>query len=213
MNGWLAGSNVRTNTNERETARCMAGPDALDDGELIRRSLAGDESAFRVLVDRHEATVAGVVSGMLGRGPDADDVGQEVFVRFYKAMERFRGDSAVSTYLTRIAINQSLKALKKRQRWFERFLSRDAQDGLEEPRSSHSPVSDVETDERQGQIHRTLDRLPAEQRAVIVLRVMEGYSTRETSDILGVPEGTVMSRLKRGLQRMRTLIETENLDL
>jgi RNA polymerase sigma-70 factor, ECF subfamily len=185
----------------------------LEDGELIERSLRGDEHSFRLLVDRYESTVAGVVGGMLGRGDEADDVGQEVFVRFFRAMDRFRGDSSVGTYLTRIAINQSLKALKKRQRWYERFLSRDSQDGAEEGFADESPLSVLQDADRAARLRELLGRLAPDQRAVVVLRVMEGHSTRETSELLGVPEGTVMSRLKRGLEKMRILIQSEDLDL
>jgi RNA polymerase sigma-70 factor, ECF subfamily len=191
----------------------MAGLDALEDGDLIRRSIDGDERAFRQIVDRYESTVAGVVMGMLGRGAEADDVGQEVFVRFFRAMDRFRGDSSLGTYLTRIAINQSLKALKKRQRWYDRFLSRDVSEIHEDPPSDRDVVEDVELFERATQLRAALEELSPDHRAVIVLRVMEGYSTRETSDMLGVPEGTVMSRLKRGLEKMRLLIETRAIDL
>lgn len=191
----------------------MPAQDDLEDGELIERSLRGDEHSFRLLVDRYESTVAGVVGGMLGRGDEADDVGQEVFVRFYRAMDRFRGDSSVGTYLTRIAINQSLKALKKRQRWYERFLSRDSQDGVAEGVSQDSPLADLQHADRAELLRGLLERLPPDQRAVIVLRVMEGHSTRDASELLGVPEGTVMSRLKRGLARMRVLIEDGGIDL
>lgn len=76
-------------------------------------------------MERYEGAVAATVIGMLGPGADADDVGQEVFVRFYRSLARFRGEAAVKTYLTRIAINQSLKALKRRRRLLDRFISRD----------------------------------------------------------------------------------------
>jgi RNA polymerase sigma-70 factor, ECF subfamily len=209
---WQGLTSERT-VNQRETACYMAGLDALEDGDLIRRSIDGDERAFRQIVDRYESTVAGVVMGMLGRGAEADDVGQEVFVRFFRAMDRFRGDSSLGTYLTRIAINQSLKALKKRQRWYDRFLSRDVSEIHEDPPSDRDVVEDVELFERATQLRAALEELSPDHRAVIVLRVMEGYSTRETSDMLGVPEGTVMSRLKRGLEKMRLLIETRAIDL
>ncbi len=81
-----------------------------DDRSLVDRAQSGDEQAFRILVERYEGAVAATVIGMLGHG--AGDVGQEVFVRFYRSLSRFRGEAAVKTYLTRIAINQSLNALK-----------------------------------------------------------------------------------------------------
>lgn len=186
---------------------------SLDDDELIRRSRSGDESAFRVLVDRYEARVAAVVVGMLGSVAEADDVGQEVFIRFFRSMDRFRGDSSVATYLTRIAINQSLKALKKRKRWYERFLNRDEQDETPDPPSDDSPVASVESSEQAEYLRRKLATLSDEHRAVIVLRVMEGYSTKETAAMLDLPEGTVMSRLKRGLAKLKKELDAERSDL
>ena len=85
------------------------------DQELLDSARRGDASAFRSLVERYEGQVASTVIGMLGFGPEADDVGQETFIRFFKAMENFRGDSSLSTYLTRIAINQSLKATEEKE--------------------------------------------------------------------------------------------------
>ena len=86
------------------------------DTALIDRARAGDEAAFRGLVERYESQVAATVVGMLGPGDEADDVGQETFVRFYQALSKFRGEAALGTYLTRIAMNLSLNAIKRRQR-------------------------------------------------------------------------------------------------
>jgi RNA polymerase sigma-70 factor, ECF subfamily len=185
----------------------------FDDDELIRRSRSGDENAFRMLVERYEARVAAVVVGMLGSVAEADDVGQEVFIRFFRSLDRFRGDSTLATYLTRIAINQSLKALKKRKRWYERFLNRDEQDEAPDPVSDDSPSVGVESSEQAEYLCRKLATLSDEHRAVIVLRVMEGFSTKETAEMLGVPEGTVMSRLKRGLAKLKDGLDAEILDL
>lgn len=95
------------------------------DEELIAAARQGDARAFQVLVEPYESRVAAVVVSMLGPGPDADDVGQETFIRFYTSIDRFRGDASLGTYVTRIAINQSLKALKRRRKWHERFFSLD----------------------------------------------------------------------------------------
>ena len=90
--------------------------DPPSDLELTRRARDGDDHAFRELVDRYESRVAATVVGMLGPGPDAEDVGQETFIRFHAALGRFRGEAALGTYLTRIAINLSLNASKRRQK-------------------------------------------------------------------------------------------------
>ncbi len=86
------------------------------DAELVAKAKAGDELAFRQLVERHEQLVRSTVVGMLGAGPDAEDVAQEVFIRFFRSLVNFRGEAKLSTYLCRIAINLSINALKSRQR-------------------------------------------------------------------------------------------------
>lgn len=181
----------------------------LTDEELIGRVRAGDKSAFRVLVDRYEGRVAATVISMLGRSPEADDVGQETFIRFYKSINKFRGDSTVATYLTRIAVNQSLKALKRRQTWSNRFFSRDDDTGTAELLTGnyHDGPGEIDERERRELVHQSLRRISVDQRAVVVLRMLEGYSTRETAEILGIAEGTVMSRLSRALEKLETILQ------
>ncbi len=138
-------------------------------------------------------------------GDDAEDVGQETFIRFYRAMDNYRGEAKLGTYIIRIAINLSLKSLKRRQTWVKRFVSRDdEQMVVAEP--ARDGVSDVEAGARAELVHRADGALKPEHRAVVVLRMLEGYSTRETADMLSVPQGTVMSRLSRALQRLEGLL-------
>jgi len=175
------------------------------DEELLAGARAGDQRALRQIIERYEGKVAATVVGMLGAGPDAEDVGQETFIRFYRAIDKFRGESSLATYLTRIAINQSLKALKKRRKWHERFLSRDDESlSFSEPGESGEKA--IEAVDRQRIVHEALQRLNPDHRAVAVLRFMEGHSTRETAVILGIPEGTVMSRLSRATDKLGDLL-------
>lgn len=170
------------------------------DQELIGSARAGDERAFRLLVERHQAVVAATVIGMLGPGDDADDVGQETFIRFYRALGDFRGEASVKTYLRRIAVNLSLNALKRRRRFGLRFLSRDAPQPPPEP-----PVEggdDLEAREARARVRAAIDRLGPKHRPVVVLRMIDGCSTRETAEVLGLPEGTVLSRLSRAMEQL-----------
>lgn len=178
--------------------------DHTEDAELLERARAGDQDAFRMLVERYEGAVAATVIGMLGPGGDADDVGQEVFLRFYRALDEFRGEAALKTYLTRIAINLSLNALKRRGRWLRRFVSRDRQS---DQAPLVEPAADGERDlaarDAAALVRQGLRALGPEHRAVVVLRLIEGHSTRETAEILDLPQGTVMSRLKRATDALR----------
>lgn len=146
--------------------------------------------------------MAATVIGMLGSGDEADDVGQETFIRLHGALHDFRGDSSLRTYLTRIATNLSLNALRGRKRRWSRFVSRDEGDaGAHEADEAGAGDlrADVEAEQRAEQVREAVRRLNPKHRAVVVLRMMEGYSTREAAEILGIAEGTVMSRLHRAM--------------
>ena len=171
---------------------------------LVARAKQGDRNAFRVLVDRHQQGVARTVAGMLGPIAEVDDVVQEVFIRFYQALARFRGDAACSTYLKRIAINRSLDTLRRRQRRAGRFISQDAEEVYVPEAKSES--SDPDTFDQRRLIDTALASLRPHHRAVVVLRLIEGYSTKEAADILGVPSGTVLSRLSRAIKHLRALL-------
>jgi RNA polymerase sigma-70 factor (ECF subfamily) len=174
---------------------------AEDERDLIDRARRGDETACRALVERHERDVAGAVIGMLGPGDEADDVGQETFVRFFRSLGRFRGEASVSTYLQRIAINLSLNALKRQRRGRSRFV--DADDA---GNTDHALAVDEgrihDAREIHEMVHAALGQLPDKLRPVVVLRMIDGLSTRETATVLEIPEGTVLSRLARAMAQL-----------
>ena len=142
------------------------GPATADDRELLERARNGDEAAFRLLVERYEPRVAATVVGMLGPGDDAEDVGQETFIRLYRGLDRYRGDSSLATYVTRIAINLSLTALKKRQTWRSRFV-RPADGQHDAPEGSWDPREDRARDEAVLEVRRAIARLSPDHRAVV----------------------------------------------
>ena len=180
--------------------------EADSDATLLDRARSGDAEAFRQIVLRHEDAVAATVVGMLGPGGEAEDVGQETFVRLYRSMGRFRGDAALRTYLVRIAMNLSLNALKRRKRASRRFL-RLEDGGREIPSEAEAPDQSAERRDRVRAVRAAIDRLDEKHRAVVTLRLIEGMSTRETARALGLPEGTVLSRLARGRQKLEKELE------
>ncbi len=169
---------------------------------LLDRTRKGDQNAFREILERHQHTVARTVAGMLGNTSDVDDVVQVVFIRFYKALHRFRGEAACRTYLTRIAINASLDVLRQRKNLRSRFISRD-DDKLPEP-GANDPES--ERFDRIQLINSAMNQLKPHHRAVVVLRLIDGYSVIETAELLGIAQGTVMSRLSRATAHLRTIL-------
>lgn len=174
----------------------------MTDEELIQNVRAGDTRAFEQIVKRYEAQVAGTVIGMLGKTEAADDVGQEVFIRFYKSIHRFRGDSSLGTYLTRTAINLSLNELKRRKR--RQFLFKRTEP--EELNLATNPDETVAKKERTELVQTAIQKLEPKFRSVVVLRLIEGYSTEETAAILDIPMGTVLSRLARAQKKLKTFL-------
>lgn len=171
------------------------------DHELLHAARAGDAGAFRLLVERYEPVVASTVTGMLGPGDDAEDVGQETFIRFYRSLHRFREESSVKTYLRKIAMNLALNALRRRNRFRLRFLSRDRPgEALDEP--SVEGGAELDAAEVRTLVQGAIARLGPRHRPVVVLRMIDGCSTRETAEILGIPEGTVLSRLARAMKTL-----------
>ncbi len=164
------------------------------DEVLIQKARGGNVASFKELVQRHEGKVAGVVRSMLGSTPEAEDVGQEVFIKFYESLDKFRGDSMVSTYLVRIAINLSLNELKKRKRNYARY------GGLEE---GHEARANEDMRDLKELLTHELNMLEPDFKAVVSLRLVEGYTTEETSVILKIPLGTVLSRLSRAQIKLR----------
>lgn len=153
-------------------------------------------------MERHEEQVAATVVGILGPGPEADDAGQETFLKFYDALDQFRGESSVATYLTRIATNTALDALKKRKRQTNRHKSRDDPDTNLSEKGELSTHRTVELNQQQELVHEAIQQLNAKHRSVVVLRVMRGLSTKETAEALDIPEGTVLSRLYRAKDKL-----------
>ena len=170
------------------------------DKELIKRSIEGDINSFGTLVKRYESSVAAIIKSMLGDSPESQDVGQEVFISFYKNLKYFRHQSGLKTYLVRIAINLSLNELKRRKRNSSRYISLDDH-GYEHGTSDHERREIMEN------IEFALNQLDNKMKAVVVLRMLEGYSTKETADILDIPQGTVLSRLSRAQDILRGLLK------
>lgn len=183
----------------------QGGEDTITDQELLDRARAGDQNAFRLLVERYEPVVASTVIGMLGPGDDADDVGQETFIRFYRSLHRYRGEASLKTYLRRIAVNLSLNALKRRRRMALRFLSRDREE-IELPEPGVEGEAVIESREAQAAVRAAIDQLGPKHRPVVVLRMIDGCSTRETAEILGIPAGTVLSRLSRAMKDLEAYL-------
>ncbi|MFC2161011.1 RNA polymerase sigma factor [Acidobacteriota bacterium] len=146
--------------------------------------------------------MAATVIGMLGYCTEAEDIGQETFIRFYKSLDKFRGESSVSTYLTRIAINLSLNEIKRKQRR-RKFISENSDEGMDNIPENPAPKNKGETKEL---VHLAIQKMEPKFRSVLVLRLILGYTNQETAKLLKLPIGTVLSRLARAQMKLRDIL-------
>jgi len=174
---------------------------------LVQRCAAGDEAACADLVAEHQRMVVQLAMNLLGDRDEALDLSQEVFLRVFRTIHRFRCQSTLRTWIYRIAVNQ---ARNKHRFWRRRH--RADQVSLDEHVAAHGelPSGGESTPDRllaqkelAAQLQTALDRLPFDQRTAIVLREIDGLSYEEIAYSLGVAVGTVKSRLTRARQALR----------
>ena len=175
---------------------------------LIERCAAGDEADCADLVGTHQRMVYNLSLHLLGDRDEALDLSQEVFLRVFRTLSRFRGQSALRTWIYRIVVNQA----RNRQRWWRRRhradqVSLDAHvakfGDLESKNDSSTPDRAFARKETAARIWRALDRLPFDQRTALVLREIDGLRYDEIAFSLGIAVGTVKSRLTRARQALR----------
>jgi RNA polymerase sigma-70 factor, ECF subfamily len=173
----------------------MGDRDPRDDVALLRAHTAGDPHAFGELVQRHRDRLWAVALRTLGEREEAADALQDALLSAFRAADRFRGDSAVTTWLHRIVVNACLDRVRRRQ----------ARPTVPLPESdlTAAPVDDRDT---ALVVQSALAQLPVEQRAALVLVDVQGYSVADAAALLGVPEGTVKSRCARGRARLAGLL-------
>lgn len=171
------------------------------DQKLVIRVQKGDKTAFDLLVRKYQHRVAKLVGRFVRDHAEAEDVTQEAFIKAYRALRGFRGDSAFYTWLYRIAVNTAKNYLESRGR---RPMSLDLElegletlDGSESLREQATPERQLLTGEIATTIQRVLDLLPADLRMAITLREIEGLSYEEIAEIMDCPIGTVRSRIFR----------------
>jgi len=186
-------------------------PDTLSDAELVTRALRREGAAFRIIMTRHNQRLYRLARGIVGRAGEAEDVVQEAYVRAFRNLQTFRGDSALSTWLSRIVINEALGRLRKAKREGRAAALQAAQ--AEIIQFPGNAGDDPERTMAQRQIlhlvEEATDRLPAPFRAVFVARVIEGLSIEETAELLGIKPETVKTRLHRARQMVRKDLDAQ----
>ena len=169
------------------------------DLELVRKAADGDDAAFHALVDRHASQLFRLALSLSSGPADAEDVLQETLLGAHRSLRRFDGRSSVKTWLSRILTKQAAKAWR-RSRHSRHALPIDAAETCPPSARSAGGVSAVDS---RLDISAAVSRLPTEFREVIVLREFEQMSYADIADTLGIPQGTVESRLHRARAELR----------
>jgi RNA polymerase sigma-70 factor (ECF subfamily) len=191
--------------------RALAWPEAASaDWALVQQCASGDEAGCARLVTDHQRMVYQLALHLLGDPQEALDLSQEVFLRVFRTLPQFRGQSALKTWIYRIVVNQA----SNRQRWWRRRHRAEQvpldeaanQAQLSDSRTFAAPDRVLQQQETSGRVWGALNGLPFDQRTVIVLREIDGLSYDEIASSLGVAVGTVKSRLARARESLRTVL-------
>jgi len=182
------------------------------DMALMRRALARDPNAFRAIIKTHNQRLYRIARGVVRNDAEAEDVVQEAYMRAFANLGAFRGEASLSTWLSRIVINEALGRLRRRKRIVAMPENPEAQI----IRFPLNPSDDPERTMAQRQqrqilalVERATDSLPDVYRTVFVARVIEGLSIEETADLLGVRAETVKTRLHRARALVRRALDDE----
>jgi RNA polymerase sigma-70 factor (ECF subfamily) len=169
--------------------------------ELVMKARDGDEYAYQQLVETHVRRVYSLALKYTGRHQDADDVAQDAFIRAYKSLDSFKGDSAFGTWVYRIAVNCCLTLKRKQSKWGE---------SLDEEFASHIEDKSALDNERITQSRQTkelvseaMQKLSPQQRAIFVMKYLQQKTIREIASVLDCAEGTVKQQLFRAVRKMR----------
>ena len=188
------------------------------DQQLVARAQRGDKRAFELLVMKYQRKLGRLLSRWVRDPAEVEDVTQEAFIKAYRALPSFRGDSAFYTWLYRIAINTAknyLVALGRRAPTTTEYDNEEAEgfEDAEQLRDSNTPESELEGKQIAAVVNKAMDALPEDLRTAITLREIEGLSYEEIASVMDCPIGTVRSRIFRAREaiatELRPLLGTE----
>lgn len=176
--------------------------------DLLLKARNGDVEAFEMIIEDYQKKVFNIALRMIGNHDDASELAQEVFIRIYKSIKNFKGESSLSTWIYRITTNVCLDELRKRKNKNVVSLDEDVkhEDGeIKRQVEDTGPTPDIiaEKNEIRRVVKEAILSLPEDQRTVIILRDIQGFSYDEIAKIMNCPEGTVKSRINRSRQILR----------
>lgn len=177
------------------------------DEMLINEVIDGNTDSYREIVIRYEKKVVGIAYGIVHNEHDAMDIAQEVFLKVYRSLDKFRGQSKFFTWLYRITVNMSIDFKRKKTRKSTVTYDGDIKFMNEIPGRSTSPSKKLFIKEVYNKLNDAIEVLPEDQKATLVLREIENLSYQEIADILKCSTGTVMSRLFYARKKLRDMLK------
>ena len=173
-----------------------------EERQLILRTRQGDQEAFREIFNQYRDRVYRVAYGVVRHREDALDIVQEVFIKLFRSLQHFRGESGLYTYVYRIAMNTAIDYARRTKPFPTSNVDDEGSAPLSD-RQEKRPEGILMTKELEERINMAIGELPEEQRAALLLREVEGLSYQEMADTLGCSIGTVMSRLHYGRKKVQ----------
>ncbi|MGC8717030.1 MAG: sigma-70 family RNA polymerase sigma factor [bacterium] len=173
---------------------------------LVEKIKKGNDDAFRDLIRRYQRYVLNLVYRTIGDTNDAEDIAQEVFIKVYKSIRGFKGESKFSTWISKITVNVCMDKLREKSKNKEEDIEEEAWNTFAQP-VNFSPEVMAERHELQETIKKAIESLPEELRAAFVLRELENLSYEEIGEMLNIPIGTVESRIYRARMKLRSYLK------
>lgn len=183
--------------------------ESLTDKQLVERVQRGDKRAFDLLVLKYQHKIVGLVGRYLRDQDEVQDVAQEAFIKAYRALPRFRGDSAFYTWLYRIAINTAKNHLVSRSRRPpDTDVDVDMEEGMHQESLSDmvNPENSLATQQLEAVVYKAIDELAEDLKVAVTLREFEGLSYEEIAEVMDCPVGTVRSRIFRAREAIEKKI-------
>jgi len=175
----------------------------MKDRELVEQALAGSQEAFGALVEKYRVKMFNLAYSFTRNREAADDLAQEVFIKAYTALPKFKFQSAFSTWLYRIAVNASKDYLRRESKVSKISLEDSSQGALAQEDATAELDEAREQEKRKKLVHKALESLPEKYRSIIMLRDIQGFPYGEIGEILNISPGTVDSRLHRARKQLR----------
>lgn len=180
--------------------------------DLVERAKSGDIEAFEQLVISCQKKVFNIAYRMIGNYEDANELAQEVFLKAFRSIKKFKGDSLFSTWIYKVTANVCLDEIRKRKKKVVISLDQEIEfnDGevkRQIPDNAPTPDMEAETNELKSAVNESIAQLPDDYKSMIVLRDIQGFSYDEISKIVNCPEGTVKSRINRARQALKKILQ------